>query len=188
MYNSNYTLSKCNTESLSIISKINQQLAYCCRCEKLPVFGLDWQTDLDNPCSDSSWVISNNNTQLRFNIEDSKNCGGNCDKIQRGSAVANITVGPRDVFLNLDFDGIGELQAPNYELIYFNLDGTKIADAHAAGGNYGCNFGPVLKTYHVTGPYKLLKGTKHRLEVNFTTNDNLFHKSCYYQVNLSFTY
>ena len=117
---------------------------------------------------------------------DSQNCGGTCTTIQSGTAVANITVGDKDAFLNLDFEGIGELEKPNYELISFNLDGKLIAKAHAAGGNKGCAFGPVIKKYLTPGPYKLLKFSKHKLEVKFTTNDNLFHKNCYYQVNLSF--
>jgi hypothetical protein len=73
-------------------------------------------------------VITDNNTQLRFNIEDSKNCGGNCNATQSGTAITNITVGEKDVFLNLEFFGIGELQESNYEKIKFTLDDQMIAD------------------------------------------------------------
>jgi len=44
----------------------------------------------------------------------------------------------------------------------------------------------VKKKYHVPGPYKLTKGSKYVFEVDFTTNDGLFHVDCYYQVNISF--
>lgn len=184
-YSSN---NQCQNSTDRILDSINYHFNNCCTCPKLPVFGLEWETTLNNPCSDSSWVISDNNTQLRFNIENSKNCGGNCNATQSGTAIANITVGDKDVFLNLDFFGIGELQAPNFEKIKFTLDNMVIADAHAAGGGKGCQFGPVIKNYFVQAPYKLLKGTKHKLEGFFTTNDNLFHKDCFYQVNLSFNY
>jgi hypothetical protein len=178
----------CQNSALQILDSINYHFNNCCTCPKLPIFGLEWETTLNNPCSDSSWVITDNNTQLRFNIEDSKNCGGNCNATQSGTAIANITVGEKDVFLNLEFFGIGELQESNYEKIKFTLDDQMIADAHAAGGGKGCQFGPVIKNYFVQAPYKLLKGTKHKLEVYFTTNDKFFHKDCFYQVNLSFNY
>jgi hypothetical protein len=154
--------------------------------EELPVFGLEWDLELNNPCADDSWIISNNNTQLIFKIEDSENCGGHCKDVQKGSATANITIGEQDVYLNLDFEGIGELFNEDYEIIEFLLDGVKIADAHAAGGNKKCEFGPVIKKYYFEGPYKLEKGTKHAIRVNFTTNDHLYHIGCYYQVNLEF--
>lgn len=179
--------SPCENPSMAILDSINQEFSACCACLKLPVFGLEWDLTLENPCSDSSWQISQNNTQLRFNIEDSKDCGGNCDEIQSGTAVANITVGNKDVLMVVDFFGVGELQQSNYERIEFILDGQTIAKAHAAGGGLGCQFGPVVKSYLLTAPYKLLKGTQHKLVVNFTTADGYFHKDCFYQINLKFS-
>jgi hypothetical protein len=74
----------------------------------------------------------------------------------------------------------------NFEKIRFTLDNQVVAVAHTAGGERGCEFGPVIKKYLIEQPYKLLKRTKHKLEVFFTTNDPLFHKDCFYQVNLNF--
>jgi hypothetical protein len=179
--------SPCENPSFAILDSINQEFSACCACEKLPVFGLEWDLTLDNPCSDSSWQISQNNTQLRFNIENSKNCGGTCEEIQSGTAVANITVGNKDVLMNVDFFGVGELQNSDFEKIEFILDSQTIAKAHAAGGGRGCQFGPVVKSYLLPAPYKLLKGTQHKLVVNFTTADDRFHKDCFYQINLKFS-
>ena len=176
----------CENRSIAMLDSINREFSACCPCLKLPVFGLEWDLTLNNPCSDSSWQISQNNTQLRFNIEDSKNCGGSCEEIQSGTAVAKITVGNKDVLMDVDFFGVGELMQPNYEKIEFILDGKIIANAHAAGGNLQCQFGPVEKNYILQAPYKLLKGTQHTLVVNFTTADGLFHKDCFYQINLNF--
>jgi len=68
--------------------------------------------------------------------------------------------------------------------IRLTLDNKVVADAE--GGGKGCLFGPVVKKYLIEPPYKLLKRTKHKLEVFFTTNDPLYHKDCFYQVNLNF--
>ena len=177
----------CSTNQVfsQTVDKISRNVDSCCNCKTMPVMGLKWDLINNNPCSKNSWVVSPDNTVLRYEIIDSKNCGGPCDMVQSGSAKANITVGDKDVLLNLNFDGIGELQESNYELINFYLDGKLVADAHAAGGGLGCKFGPVIKKYHIQSPYLLTKGSKHLFEVNFTTNDPLFHKGCYYQVYLN---
>lgn len=135
--------SPCENPSMAILGTINQDFSACCACLKLPVFGLEWDLTLKNPCSDSSWQISQNNTQLRFNIEDSRNCGGNCEEIQSGTAVANITVGNKDVLMDVYFFGVGELQMSDYERIEFILDGQTIAKAHAAGGGAVVNLDPL---------------------------------------------
>jgi hypothetical protein len=157
----------------------------------LPVTGLNWVTTNNvsgaTQCADAGWVISNNNLSVRYNIADSANCGGTCDLTQIGTATATITVGASDTYLSLDFEGVGELELSNYELISFTLDGTQLANGHAAGGDLGCDMGPIVETVLVPGPYLLLAGTVHTLLINFTTNDHLYHVDSYYQINLSFT-
>jgi hypothetical protein len=88
--------------------------------------------------------------------------------------------------MGLDFSGIGELQASNFELITFKLDGVEVADAHAAGGGLQCQMGPVVKTFTQAPPYFLAANSVHTLLIEFTTNDNLFHVGSYYEVDLSF--
>jgi hypothetical protein len=153
----------------------------------LPVTGLTWTTTVNNPCNPTPWTISNNNTRIRYDVEDSTNCGGSCSDIQSGTATATITVGAADVDMDLDFEGVGELQAANYEKISFELDGTEVANANAAGGNLGCQMGPVVKNYVVAPPYRLNANTSYTFFIDFTTNDELFHVGSYYEIDISFT-
>ena len=153
----------------------------------LPIFGLDWVTTVDNLCDTNPWTITNHSLVIRYDITNSTNCGGTCSTIQAGTATADITIGDVDVYLNLTFEGVGELQSSNYEKIDFFLDDVLIASANAAGGSLGCAFGDVVKTYHVTPPYSLIKNTDHELFVNFTTNDGLYHEDCFYEITLSFS-
>jgi hypothetical protein len=157
----------------------------------LPVTGLVWETTNNvegiSKCADAGWSISNGNLSIRYSISDSLNCGGTCDLTQTGTATATITVGAFDTYLGLDFEGIGELEASNYELISFRLDGVEVARGNAPGGNLDCAMGPIVETVLVPGPYLLQAGTVHTLLINFTTNDPLYHVDSYYQINLSFT-
>lgn len=151
------------------------------------IFGLDWILTVNNPCDANPWVITNDNKSIRYNITDSLDCGGTCNDTQSGTATAIITVGKKRVIMDLDFEGIGELEASNFELIEFYLDGILIADAHAAGGGLDCTaFGPVVKSYIIPPPYILEPNTTHVLYVTFTTNDEYYHVGCYYQIDLDF--
>jgi hypothetical protein len=174
------------------------QYGTCCACTTttttttttLPPtnFNLTWSTTVNNPCDGSPWSITNNGRSIRYNITDSANCGGTCDSIQAGSATASIQVGSAyDAIMTLSFDGIGELEEPEFELISFTLDGDLIADGHAAGGDLGCAVGPIIPNFIIPGPYTLPKNTFHTFEINFTTNDELYHVGSYYQINISFT-
>lgn len=153
----------------------------------LPVTGLSWTTTVSNPCNATPWTISNNNSTIRYDIEDSTNCQGSCSDTQAGTATATITVGASDVDMDLDFEGIGELEASSFEKISFDLNGTEVARANAAGGGLGCQMGPVVKTFITAPPYRLNANTTHTFFIDFTTNDGQFHKDAYYEVDLSFT-
>lgn len=152
------------------------------------VFGLSWQTTVNNPCNATPWEITNNNLNIRYNIEDSANCGGTCADIQSGTATATITVGTDDVLMGLDFNGIGEAQDAGFERIRFLLDGTLVASAQSNNFDLGCTeFRPVSKTFNTAPPYFLAAGSTHTLLIDFTTGDELYHVGCFYEVQLSFT-
>ena len=153
----------------------------------LPITGLSWVTTVNNPCNSTPWTITNNNSRIRYDIENSSNCGGSCADLQSGTATATITVGASDVDMGLDFEGIGELEAPNFEKIEFELDGVQVARAQAAGGGQQCAMGPVVKTFVTPSPYRLNANTSYTFFINFTTNDALFHNGAFYEVDLSFT-
>ncbi len=242
-------------------------------------FDVEWitaQTGQLNPVTSTHpWTVSSDNLTIRYDVEDSLNCGGSNDNVQTGTAEATITIGAVDVNMKLDFEGVGEMEHPDFEKITFKLDGTVIADAHAAGGGLGCTMGPVVKSgssaqatadvivqgdqvvhvfvlqggagydpqaapptvtisaptsgvtataeaivdpagfilgYTVTNPgsgyagttptvtidpppsgivgfplyLPLLAGTTHVLEIDFTTNDHLYHVDAYYEAQLEF--
>lgn len=152
------------------------------------VFGLSWQTTVNNPCNATPWEITNNNLNIRYNIEDSADCGGTCADIQSGTATATITVGTDDVLMGLDFNGIGEAQDAGFERIRFLLDGTLVASAQSNNFDLGCTeFRPVSKTFNTAPPYFLAAGSTHTLLIDFTTGDEYFHVGCFYEVKLSFT-
>ena len=157
-----------------------------CPQPPLPVTGLIWALTVNNPCNASPWVVSNRNLKIRYNITNSVNCGGTCSALQAGTATATITVGAIDVNMGLSFQGIGELQQPNFEKITFSLDGVQIARANAAGGFLGCQMGPVVQTFTQAPPYLLLANSVHTLFIDFTTNDELFHVGSFYEVDLTF--
>lgn len=162
----------------------------------IPVTGLTW-TLVDNitgvpTCQPAGWDVSNSNLTVRYNIANSANCGGTCAQKQTGTATATITVGPADTYLNLNFEGIGEAEASQFEKIEFRLNGpgysnVKLADAHAPGGGLGCTMGPVVKTYSVPSPYLLTAGSVYTFTINFDTADALFHVDAYYEIYLSFS-
>jgi hypothetical protein len=154
---------------------------------ELPVTGLSWNTTVNNSCNPTPWTINNANLTIRYDISNSSNCGGSCNTTQSGTATATITVGSSDVNMALDFEGIGELQDPNFENIKFTLDDVEVANAHAAGGGKGCMMGPVVKTYNVPSPYFLNANTTHTLFIEFTTSDSQYHVGAYYEINLSFS-
>jgi hypothetical protein len=162
----------------------------------IPVTGLTWTTSSNATgvpsCQPSGWTISNQNLRIRYSISNSVDCGGTCNLTQTGIATATITVGGLNTYLGLDFTGVGEREQSDFEKIKFTLNGgsysnVELANAHAPGGNKECKMGPVVKQYLVPPPYLLIANTIYTLTINFTTNDPLYHKDAYYEVNLQFT-
>ena len=154
----------------------------------LPVFNLLWTTSSASypQCPGSGWVVTNNNQTIRFNISDSGNCGGTCDRIQSGSAEATITVGGTNVNMSLDFDGLVEQQDAGFENIIFKLNGTEIARATSRDLNLECTMGPVDKIFTTPSPYLLTAGSIYTLRIDFTTGDAAYHKDSFYQAELGF--
>jgi hypothetical protein len=156
------------------------------------VTGLDWSLSTNTSgftgCQMAGWVVTNNNLSIRFNVAPSSfaPCTGTCGIRQLGTAIATITVGDEDTFLDLDFNGLGEAQAPDFDKMFFYLDNVLLADGHAPGGGKGCVDEPIVTTYAINPPYLLLANTVYVLRIEFDTVDSLFHVESFYQVNLSF--
>lgn len=154
-------------------------------------FSIVWDTAYTGTLGGNPWVISDNNRTIRYNIEDSANCGGANPNTQTGIATATINTGNNNVTMSIDFAGIGEAESPAYELISFSFGQgsnlSAIANAHAPGGSLGCQMGPVVKNPSNIAPILLLAGNEYIFRINFTTNDGLYHVGAYYQINLSFS-
>ncbi len=156
-------------------------------------FDIDWELTSNNStnagCLDGGWVVSNQNTKIRYNISDSSNCGGTCPITQQGTAIANINTGSSNILMNLQFEGKGELQAAgSFERIEFLLNTVLLARGSSAGGGLGCApAGPIVKQVIVPGPYLLEANTSYQFRINFTTGDALFHVGAFYEIDLSFT-
>ena len=156
-------------------------------CAACAVTGLSWVLTVSNACNAMPWTITNNNLDIRYDIEDSSNCSGTCGTVQAGTATATITVGANNVEMGLDFSGMGEAQASQFEKITFDLDGTQLARANAPGGGLGCVMGAVVKTYVTPSPYLLQANSVHTLLIDFSTVDALYHVNAFYNVQLTFT-
>lgn len=150
-------------------------------------FDIDWSLTVANPCDSAPWTVSKSNTRLHYRVTDSSNCGGPCSSIQAGTATANIRVGSTPVNMWFVFEGIGEREMSQYELMDFTLNGTVIARGHAPGGGKRCAMGPIVQQNLGSGPpYLLQANTDYVFRCNFTTADHLYHVGCYYQVDLVF--
>lgn len=133
---------------------------------------------------DGGWRISNEGRKIRFEIEDSYNCGGINDQVQSGTATATITTTETYEFIPV-IEGIGELMNKNYERMKIKLDNKTIVSSGSLGGGIKCKMGPVVMEENVSPPYILTPGV-HKFELDFTTFDELYHVNAYYELNLIF--
>lgn len=164
----------------------------CTNCEIFPVatggpFNINWHTTVNNPCDATPWTISPSNLTVRYDVSDSLNCGGTCDSIQSGTAVATIQTGPTDLNLTITVTGLAELQIAGYERLPIIIDGIEVQTYMAAGGLLGCAMGAPTSVTYVPGPYTFLAGSAHTVEIDFSTLDANYHTGAYYEVTLNFT-
>jgi hypothetical protein len=160
----------------SIITKDGKVSCSCCfACN------LNWETS-----PSEKWEVSNNGNTIRYNVEDSENCGGTNAFTQTGTATAEIQVVGQGVLLGLSFSGLAELEDTGFENISFYLNNTLVASATSAGGDLGCEMGPPIQTFHVEPPY-LLEPGDHDFRIEFTTGDGLYHVGSFYQANFTCT-
>lgn len=149
-------------------------------------FSISWNTSYSGTLNGDPWIISNNNKKIRYNVEDSQNCGGSNNNIQTGIAIATINTSSNSVNMNIDFDGLGEAQASEFELIRFYLNDNLIASANAPGGGLRCAMGPVVKDPPNIPTIVLSPNTQYQFKIDFTTSDAQFHVGAFYEVSLVF--
>jgi hypothetical protein len=151
-----------------------------------PVVSVNWTLSQSGVGSPYGWNISNSGNTIRFDVQDSANCGGPNGNVQRGTASAVLTAQARFNML-VSLTGLGERQDPGFENMTLRYNGTNIITSTSPGGGQGCAAGgPVSQTILVPGPYFIAKNSSNTFELSFTTADNLFHVGCFYQCNLTF--
>lgn len=151
----------------------------------IPEITIGWTTTQSGVSSPYGWDVSDDGKTIRFDIENSANCGGPNNNTQSGQALANFSTNANyNVYANLS--GIGELQDSGYENMTLNLEGYgDIVSSTSQDLNQGCTSGDVDISGN-PGPYLLAANTSTTFTLTFTTRDNLFHVNCYYQCDLVF--
>ena len=130
--------------------------------------------------SGALWSVDGDNLTLKVSWENSSNClGGTNSNTQSATATINMTTTKLQK-VGLSWIGIGELEEPGFEKMEVYIDGNLIGSAEAAGGNKGCEMGPVKSINNYPTGYTLPVGN-HVISINATTNDRFFHTGAYYQ-------
>lgn len=146
-----------------------------------------WQTGHTGTLNGNPWKITADGTSIRFNVEKSKNCGGNNAKVQKGAAGAQITVGAAPLQFDFILGGSGQLRHEGYDTMTVKLDyKTIVATARSAGGGSICSKGPLVVKKYGTWPVTFAPGSVHRLDVDVKTNDGQNHKQSFYHLDLYF--
>jgi hypothetical protein len=152
-----------------------------------PAVSVNWTTSQVGVGAPFGWNISNSGNTIRFDVQDSANCGGPNGNVQNGVATAVLSAQAR-FNMTVSLTGLGESQDPGFENMSLRFNGAEIIRATSPGGQQGCAVGrPVNQTIVVPGPYFLAKNSTNSFQLNFSTTDSLFHVGCFYQCNLTFT-
>ena len=130
-------------------------------------------------------MISDLGRTIRFDVEQSSNCGGANAAVQTGQAVANLVV-PPGVQLAYTLQGQGELEATGFDELRFLIDGDIVASSTSPGGGGGCEAGdgPVVVTTTQASPVAVSGNIQ--LELEFTTLDGLYHQESFYELTFEF--
>lgn len=154
---------------------------------------ISWITSTNGliPGQPGGWQTSNAGTTIRFDVQDSQNCGGNNSNTQSGTATATINTGTGNFNFTPVLSGIGELIAAGFEDMELRLNGGAYANVvlvtgTSAGGGSGCAMGPINQTTLVSPPHLLSAGNTYTFTLNFTTDDGSYHVGSYYECQLNF--
>ena len=161
-------------------------------------FSISWATTqegIEPLCQGGvgGWYVASNGLQIRYVIQDSENCGGCNSNIQSGTATATINTGLSSYYFSYNLTGIGEFQDTGYEQMVLSINGGSYVNellvfATSQDRDLGCTeFGPVIQNILVPPPILLAADTEYTFNLDFSTNDALFHVDCYYECSLNFT-
>lgn len=144
---------------------------------------ISWTFEAGGNAPPFGWSLSGggDTSIVRFEVEDSSDCGGSNASVQSGKARGTINITGQSRLLSIGIEGIGELEDTGFEATVVLIDGTPVMDAQSRGGGQGCTMGPVRVDAIVPGPYLLEPGT-HEILVDFSTGDPLFHVGVFSEV------
>ena len=97
-----------------------------------PVVSVNWTTNQVGVGAPFGWNILNSGSTIRFDVQDSANCGGPNGNVQRGDAVATLSAQAR-FNMTVSLTGLGERQDPGYENMTLRFNGTNIISATSPG-------------------------------------------------------
>ena len=135
------------------------------------------------PVYGAMWSVQDGGYGLRAQFVDSANCGGPNDYTQFGTAKVDIVSTAKEMIL-IEWEGIGEAQAANYELMTLKIDGTTIGSGRAPGGNKGCKMGPIISNSSFPNGFELDVGP-HEIDIVVNTNDPLYHIGAFYKFTIT---
>jgi hypothetical protein len=148
---------------------------------------VSWATSQSGLVSTGGWVVSNGGRTIRFNVENSANCGGPNSNTQSGTATATIVTGAQGYRFVPTMVGFGEQEDPGYDAMYLYFNGSQLVYAHAPGGNLGCATSAAVVQEPSTIPFQTLApNSTYSFVASFSTVDELYHINSYYELNLAF--
>lgn len=100
-----------------------------------PLLSIDWDFTVNNPCDPNPWQEYNDvvnsaemTSSVRYELVGSSNCGQGCGAVQAGTGTATIIVGPADVNMKVDAEGIAEVQDEPYDQMTLKLNGEEYSN------------------------------------------------------------
>jgi hypothetical protein len=133
------------------------------------------------------WVVSNGGRTIRFNVENSANCGGPNGSQQFGTATATILGGTSGYRFVPSMVGFGERQDTGFDQMTLYFNGGFIVQGDAPGGKLGCvTAAPVVQTPSSIPFQTIAPGSTNTFTCYFDTVDGLYHVNSYYELQLAF--
>jgi hypothetical protein len=147
---------------------------------------ISWQTVQGGVSAPYGWQVNNTGLEVRFNIEDSANCGGTNDEIQSGNATGSFVVPPGGNTLTLNLSGLVEHQGSEFDVMVIRVDGVQAMRAESQLLLQGCTMGQPQFSPGSQVQIALSAGV-HTVDLEFTTVDSAFHKDAFYLLTLAFS-
>ena len=147
---------------------------------------LDWDTSQSGVIAGSGgWSIpASDGTVIRFDLEDSVDCGGPNSNVQAGTATASIEL-EGDTLLSVDIEGLGGAAGTiSPEIMTVLVDGVIVSSASPEGSER-CAGASLVQNNVFQQPLLLRAGTR-AISLSFTSRDNLFHQDAFYEARFVF--